>query len=130
MTEKLIPRYSDSSDCPPQAIAGVGNLHRNPGQYEEIGTHVGGLVDKKNKAYGDSFHQTGNILRIYYPRGIRPDQYDDMAAIVRISDKMFRVATEKNAFGENPFEDIAGYGILKCRDDKEGYRVEGQGSKP
>ena len=106
MNEKLLPRYPAKSDQP-------------IGRYEEIGGQIGALVDKKNKAYGDSFHKSGDLLRIYFPRGIRPDQYDDLAAIVRINDKIFRIATEKNAFSENPFEDIAGYGILKCRDDSK-----------
>ena len=35
-----------------------------------------------------------------------------MLAITRIVDKLFRIATKKDAFGENPFKDIAGYGIL------------------
>jgi hypothetical protein len=35
-----------------------------------------------------------------------------MLAITRIVDKLFRIATKKDALGENPFKDIAGYGIL------------------
>jgi hypothetical protein len=35
-----------------------------------------------------------------------------MLAVTRIVDKLFRIATDKDAFGENPFKDIAGYGIL------------------
>jgi len=86
------------------------------GHYEQVGAAIGRIVDKKNTAYGDSFHKSGDILRIYYPRGIRPDQYDDMLAMVRIIDKQFRIATNKNAFGENPWEDLTGYGVAKCRD--------------
>jgi hypothetical protein len=89
------------------------------GQYEEIGTTIGALVDKKNLAYGDSIHLAGQIVRILYPGGVRPEQYDDLLALIRIIDKMFRIANQKKAFGENPFMDIAGYGILKCR-EKEG----------
>ncbi len=89
---------------------------RIPGQYEEIGARIGALVDQKNKAYGNSIHDAGEVMRILYPKGISPDQYDDALAIVRIIDKLFRIATSKTAFGENPFEDIAGYGILKCRE--------------
>lgn len=77
---------------------------------------MGALVDRKNKAYGDSFHRSGEIIHILYPHGIRPDQYGDMLAMIRVIDKMFRIANRKAAFGENPWMDIAGYGILKCRD--------------
>jgi len=86
------------------------------GKYEEIGSLIGALADKKNAAYGNSIHDAGKIMRILYPRGINPDQMDDALAMIRILDKMFRIATAKRAFGENPFQDIAGYGIVKCRD--------------
>ncbi len=88
------------------------------GKYEEIGATIGVLVDKKNTAYGNSITESGKIMRILYPRGIGPAQYDDALAMIRIIDKMFRIATAKKAFGENPFMDIAGYGILKCEEEK------------
>jgi hypothetical protein len=91
-----------------------------PGKYEEIGAVIGRLVDKKNKAYGDGFGKTGAILKILYPHRITPEQYDDVLAIVRILDKFFRLATNrKDPMGGNPWGDVAGYGILKCRDMEE-----------
>jgi hypothetical protein len=33
--------------------------------------------------------------------------------------KLFRIATKKDAFGESPFKDIAGYGILGVANDEE-----------
>jgi hypothetical protein len=83
-----------------------------PERYERIGLEVGKLVAEKQVAYGDSFGRAGNVLREMYPDGIRPDQYDDMLAIVRIVDKLFRIANRKDAFGESPGRDIAGYGTL------------------
>lgn len=52
------------------------------------------------------------MLRLLYPDGIRPEQYDDSLAVVRIIDKLFRIANNKDAFGESPYKDIAGYAIL------------------
>jgi hypothetical protein len=80
--------------------------------FEKIGTNIGKLVDQKNAAYGSSFKKSEQILKVLYPEGIKPEQYGDMLAITRIVDKLFRIATKKDAFGENPFKDIAGYGIL------------------
>jgi hypothetical protein len=80
--------------------------------YEEIGTAIGKLVAEKNIAYGDSFAQSCKILEILYPYGVKLEQYKDMLAIVRIIDKLFRIATNKSAFEETPYGDIAGYGIL------------------
>ena len=80
--------------------------------YEEIGSALGRLVAEKNKAYGDSFKKSGDFLMLLYPNGICPGQYADMLALVRVFDKQVRIATAKDAFGENPWRDIAGYGIL------------------
>ena len=80
--------------------------------YENIGAQIGKLVAEKQAAYGDSFGKSGDVLRILYPNGIKPDQYDDALAVVRIVDKLFRIANSKDAFGESPYRDIAGYGIL------------------
>lgn len=90
-----------------------------PGKYEEIGKEIGALVDKKNAAYGDSFNKSGEILKLLFPKGIAPEQYEDMLFIVRNIDKLFRLATSKDAFGENPCRDIAGYAILKSKPKDE-----------
>jgi hypothetical protein len=84
------------------------------GKYRRIAVTIGDLVDAKNEAYGDSFHESQDFLRLLYPRGIMPEQYRDMLAIVRIWDKLKRIATRKDAFGENPWHDVAGYAILMC----------------
>ena len=81
-------------------------------QYEALGSEIGALVAEKQKAYGDSFGKAGDVLRIFYPNGISPEQYDDALAVTRIIDKLFRIATDGEAFGESPYRDIAGYGIL------------------
>jgi hypothetical protein len=88
-------------------------------KFQEIGTEIGKLVDKKNSAYGSSFEKSEQILKVLYPNGIEPEQYKDMLAITRIVDKLFRIATKKDAFGESPFKDIAGYGILGVANDKK-----------
>lgn len=88
-----------------------------PGQYETIGADIGRLVDRKQRAYGRSFDKTGEILRILYPHGIKPEQYGDLLAMTRILDKFFRVATNnRDAFGESPWTDVAGYGLLMNRE--------------
>ena len=80
--------------------------------YQELGKEIGEMVEKKQAAYGDSFGKAGAVLRLMYPSGINPAQYDDALTIVRILDKLFRIATDKDAFGESPYRDIAGYGLL------------------
>lgn len=85
--------------------------------YVETGKQIGELVQIKNEMYGDAFNKSGEFLEILYPDGIRPDQYKDMLAVVRIFDKLMRVANG-NQGNENAFMDIAGYGILKSIEGK------------
>lgn len=90
----------------------------------EIGAELGELVATKNAAYGSSFSSSADFLRLLYPNGVKPEQYLHMLTVARIFDKLMRIATDKDAFGEEPFKDIAGYAIL-------GTAVaEGAGERP
>lgn len=80
--------------------------------YERIGIAIGQLVDKKQAAYGNAFGSSGPAMRLLFPHGIPPARYDDALLLVRIWDKMKRVATDNDPDGESPYRDIAGYGIL------------------
>ena len=80
--------------------------------FTQIGTEIGELVQQKNAAYGGSFAKAGDFLRLLFPDGIPADRFDDALLMVRIFDKQMRIATDKDAFGESPYADIAGYGIL------------------
>ena len=80
--------------------------------YSELAEQVGKLVEEKNAAYGNSFFTSGEALKLLYPHGVSPEQYGDVLTLVRIWDKMMRIATKKDAFGESPYKDIVGYGLL------------------
>jgi hypothetical protein len=97
-----------------KAVRITGNIQseRIKADYESMGRELGALCDAKNQAYGDSFRRSGDLLKELYPDGVQPEQYQDMLAIVRVIDKLFRIATDKDAFGESPWRDVAGYGIL------------------
>ena len=79
---------------------------------KKMAGEIGELTAEKNAVYGDSFARAGHILKELYPNGVKPDQYGDMLAVARIVDKLFRIAARKDAFGESPFKDIAGYGLI------------------
>lgn len=80
--------------------------------YAEIGQSIGQLVEEKQRCYGDSFGKSGQIVRILYPDGIPPEKVDDALTVVRVLDKLFRVATDRDALGESPWRDVAGYALL------------------
>jgi hypothetical protein len=79
---------------------------------KEISLDLGSLLEEKNKAYGSAFSKSSEVLKILYPNGIDPEQYTDLLLTTRILDKLFRIATDKSAFNEEPWKDIAGYGLL------------------
>lgn len=85
------------------------------------GFNVGKLVEEKQAAYGDSFGRSGECLRQMYPNGIAPEQYDDVLTIARMLDKLFRIASDPEAFEENPYRDLCGYSLLgmKRYEDKQ-----------
>lgn len=89
-------------------------------KYEVLGNDIGKLVDQKKAAYGDSFAKCGEFLKLLYPNGIQPEQYTDALCLVRIFDKQMRIATKKDAFGESPYRDIVGYGLLGTMKDDGG----------
>lgn len=68
------------------------------------------LMLSKRKAYGNAFNDAPEILKHLYPDGIQPHQYDDLLTIVRILDKLYRIANQANT--EDPWQDIAGYAVL------------------
>ena len=87
--------------------------------FKEIGTNIGALVDEKNSAYGNSFAVSGEFLKLLYPDGIKPEQFTDALLLVRMFDKMMRIANKKDAFGESPYGDLAGYSILGISKDAQ-----------
>jgi hypothetical protein len=87
------------------------------GKYKDLADQIGQLVDEKNAAYGSSFEQAGDFLKLLYPNGIPVESYTDMLCVVRIFDKLKRIATKKDAFGESPYSDLVGYGLLGLHKD-------------
>jgi hypothetical protein len=101
--------------------------------FAQIGTDIGALVEKKNAAYGSSFAVAGDFLRLLFPDGIPVESYNDALLLVRIFDKQMRIATDKDAFGESPYLDIGGYGVLGVHHHekkKESTTWQGSASAP
>ena len=84
--------------------------------YVRLGKAVGELITEKQQAYGDSFHKSGEVLKILYPRGVKPEDYTDLLAITRVLDKLFRIATDPTYGAESPWRDICGYAMLRLHD--------------
>ncbi len=81
-------------------------------KFEEIAMNIASILEEKNKAYGAAFDKTTQILQLLYPKGIPLESYPDVHVIVRVLDKLSRIAQNQDPFGESPWLDITGYGIL------------------
>lgn len=94
----------------------------NP-DYEALGEQIGILLNEKQSVYGNAFGNMSQIFNIIYPNGIQPHQYDNVLTIVRMMDKIFRIAnlpeTGKDSMGEDPWKDIAGYAMLALQNIEE-----------
>lgn len=83
-----------------------------PPNHVALATQVGELVTAKQKVYGDSFSVAPKILALLYPDGVQPTDYDTLLAVVRILDKLKRVATQHESDTEDHWRDIMGYSLL------------------
>lgn len=83
-----------------------------PSKWHPLAADIAATVAEKNAAYGDSFARSGEVMAVLYPNGIAPGQMADALAVVRVVDKLFRIATDRDALGESPWRDIAGYALL------------------
>jgi len=79
--------------------------------YEGLGAHVGAVVDRKNAEYGNSINDTAAFLTALFPQGIPVDAYNDVGLLVRLFDKMKRIANG-NQGEENAWKDLVGYALL------------------
>ena len=79
--------------------------------FKEIAKAMGETVVQKNTVYGNSFGKSADFIKLLYPNGIQPHQYNDILLIARIFDKLVRIATGAED-EESPYLDIGGYAIL------------------
>ena len=87
--------------------------------FESLGLEVGKLVTEKDAAYGNSFGTAPGILALLYPDGVRVEQYADLLTVVRMLDKLKRVATAKADDPEDAWVDLCGYAILRLAERRK-----------
>jgi len=83
--------------------------------FHKIASDLATLLEQKNLAYGDAFAKTTQILELLYPEGIKVEQYKDIHVIVRMLDKISRIAKDNDPMGESPYQDLAGYCLLALK---------------
>ena len=90
----------------------------HPTIYPTIGMKIGDLVAQKRIHYGDSFNRSHEIIEVLFPDGVPQESYQDLLTIIRIVDKLFRIANRHKAREagmpdtELPEQDVFGYLLL------------------
>ena len=82
--------------------------------YQQIAEKLVSTLEEKRKAYGDGFSGVPEILKILYPHGVLPEDYENLLTLTRILDKIYRISN--NDTTEDPWLDIAGYSFLAMRE--------------
>ena len=86
--------------------------------YQEVAIRIAALVEQKQLQYGNSFSNSHKILEILYPEGVQKEDYQNLLTVVRIIDKLFRVANGDQG-NESAWQDITGYGLLAASHKKD-----------
>lgn len=74
---------------------------------------LGMLLERKQRQYSSVYLKAGEFLSLLYPDGIKLGDYSHALMLARIFEKCARIANlNRNLDDENPYQDIAGYGIL------------------
>jgi len=99
-----------------------------PAELEVIARDVASMVKEKNREYGGAFQKVSHILSILFPNGIPTSKYHDVAILVRVLDKICRIASANDKdVKKDAWLDIVGYGLLRLSEGDlngvEGERV-------
>jgi hypothetical protein len=125
--EILIGEVEDVVDFKELQPIHINFLEENKlGYFAELGLSIGKLVDKKQKAYGDSVTKCHEIMKVLlsdyhnkeehtytFPESLLPQMLLDIRKI----DKMNRRFSNPDGdlMGENPYQDDTGYDMLGVR---------------
>lgn len=92
---------------------------------KNLANEIAATVDKKGAAYGNAIDFVEKTLTELYTNGIPVAAYKDALITIRVLDKLKRLSTDPNAFGESPWDDIVGYalrGAEKNRAQKQKFK--------
>jgi len=93
-----------------------------------IACDIVSIVKEKNKEYGSAFQKVSEILNILFPNGIPTSKYHDVAILIRVLDKICRIASANDKdVKKDAWLDLTGYGLLRLSEGDlngvEGERV-------
>ena len=91
-----------------------------------VASDVAVIVEEKNKEYDSAFEKVSKILFILFPNGIPTNKYHDAAILIRVLDKVCRIAnTNDKGVKKDAWLDICGYALLRLSEgDLNGVESE------
>ena len=104
-------QVSNTANCPDNESREKLPLKPLGTVYEKVALEIAKLVSRKQAEYGDSFGNSHKIFEVLYPDGVKLDQMKDFLVIVRVVDKLFRIARGDQG-DESAWDDINGYSNL------------------
>ena len=95
--------------------------------YKQLAFELGSLVDTKNKAYGNSFNKTAEMIKLFLQDYQNEDgtftipecMVEVISRQTRFIDKQSRIFNNPSGdlMGESPYSDMAGYSLLGMMSD-------------
>lgn len=92
----------------------------NSSQFLKLAQEIASVLEEKNAQYGPAFSNAPKILEVLYPDGVPVSGYTNLLTIVRILDKLQRIATNNAEDSEDPWKDICGYALLSLAQSRQG----------
>ena len=97
--------------------------------YKQLASELGSLVDTKNKAYGNSFNKTAEMIKLFLQDYQNEDgtftipecMVEVISRQTRFIDKQSRIFNNPSGdlMDESPYSDMAGYSLLGMMSDME-----------
>lgn len=88
------------------------------GDYAAAGHALGLMVAGKRADYGCALERAAEALALFYPSGIRPEQYLEAFVVFRVLEKLSRIAAGDRG-GESGWLDIAGHALVELQRQAE-----------
>lgn len=97
----------------------VNYNHMAEKSFKDIAVETAEILEIKNRAYGNSFNKTSEFLKLLFPDGVVDDQYCHLMYIIRVLDKIGRIANSSLLPPEegiiDAYKDINGYTTLMLK---------------
>lgn len=87
-------------------------MDAKPYPFQDAAKMVANVLTEKNASYGDATTVTASIAKLLWSEGIPVSQLDEALVVIRMLDKLCRIAKGTKFANEDAWLDLAGYALL------------------